>query len=125
MLAGLKVTGKNLLLVNPPAAPAALVKPRKPAKPRGAKQRANYSEALKQYAAGMKQYHLDAKADAAVRAQYNQAFQQQFENISLSCRNLPGASITRPDDLNTYQILNNGRLIVSEGSLQRIKELWG
>lgn len=125
MLDGLKVNGKNLLLVNAPTTPAAPKKPRQPAKPRGAKQRANYSAALKNYAAAMKQFRADNKAYNETKAQHEQAFKQQFENISLSCRNLPNAAIARPEDLNTYQILNNGRLIVSEGSLQRIKELWG
>ena len=125
MLDGLKVgTAKNLVLVNPPATPAAPKKPRKPANPRGAKQRANYAAALKAYAVAIRKYREDMKAFATVKAAHDEAFQKQFENVLLSCRNLTKSSISRTDDLNTYQIMNAGRLIMSEGSLQRITELW-
>lgn len=116
---------KNVLLLNAPAAPVAPKAPRKPSTPRGAKNRANYAQAIKDYVKAVRQYREDSKTYAAQKAAYDAAFAKQFENIALSCRNLPNASIARPDDLNTYQIMNANRLIVSEGSLQRIQELWG
>jgi large subunit ribosomal protein L4 len=126
MLESLNVgDNKNLLLLNPPATPAAPKAPRKPSKPRGAKQRANYATAIKDYVLAIRQYREDKKAYEAAKEGHEEIFRQKFGNIALSCRNLPNARIARPDDLNAYQIMNAKRLIVSEGSLQRISELWG
>ena len=43
------------------------------------------------------------------------------KEVFLSSRNLPKASVTKAEDLNTYQILNADKLILSEGSLEKIK----
>ncbi len=42
------------------------------------------------------------------------------KEVYLSSRNLPKASVTRAEDLNTYQILNAGTLILSEGAVAKI-----
>lgn len=44
------------------------------------------------------------------------------KDIYLSSRNLQKASIARAQDLNTYQVLNANTLILSEGSIEKIKE---
>ncbi|MDX1941174.1 MAG: 50S ribosomal protein L4 [Saprospiraceae bacterium] len=44
------------------------------------------------------------------------------KEVLLSVRNLPKAAITRASDLNTYQILHANTLILSEGSIEKIKE---
>ena len=44
------------------------------------------------------------------------------KEVYLSGRNLPSAGVVRAQDLNTYQILNAGKLILSEGAVDKIKE---
>lgn len=43
-------------------------------------------------------------------------------NLFLSSRNVPKASVARAQDLNTYQILNSGKILLSESTIQLIKE---
>ena len=45
------------------------------------------------------------------------------KNIYLSSRNLPGTKVISATDLNTYDILNAGTLILAEGSLKKIENL--
>lgn len=44
------------------------------------------------------------------------------KTLYLSCRNLPKASIAPAKDLNTYQIMNAGVLVVAESAIEAIKE---
>jgi large subunit ribosomal protein L4 len=44
------------------------------------------------------------------------------KDIYLSSRNLQKASVARAQDLNTYQVLNANTVILSEGSIEKIKE---
>lgn len=44
------------------------------------------------------------------------------KNLFLSSRNVPKASVARAQDLNTYQILNSGKILLSESAIQLIKE---
>ncbi|MEM1218693.1 MAG: 50S ribosomal protein L4 [Bacteroidota bacterium] len=44
------------------------------------------------------------------------------KEVLLSSRNLPNALVARAEDLNTYQVMNSGTLIISEGSVDKIKE---
>ena len=44
------------------------------------------------------------------------------KELYLSGRNLKGSTITRANELNTYQILNANTLILSEGSIEKIKQ---
>ena len=46
-------------------------------------------------------------------------------NVYLSSRNVQGSSVMRAQDLSTYDILNNNTLILSEGSINKIKESFG
>jgi len=46
-------------------------------------------------------------------------------NIYLSCRNVQGSNVMRAQDLSTYDILNNNTLILSEGSINKIKASFG
>ena len=46
-------------------------------------------------------------------------------NIYLSSRNVQGSNVMRAQDLSTYDILNNNTLILSEGSINKIKESFG
>ncbi len=39
-----------------------------------------------------------------------------------SSRNLPNIQLSRAVDLNTYQIMNAGKLVISENSIEKIKE---
>lgn len=42
------------------------------------------------------------------------------KEVYLSSRNLPGADVVRAEDLNTYDILHTGTLVLSEGSVEKI-----
>lgn len=44
------------------------------------------------------------------------------KEVYLSGRNLPSSTVVRAADLNTYQILNAGTLILSEGAVAKIAE---
>lgn len=45
--------------------------------------------------------------------------------LYLSCRNIPTASIAPAADLNTYQILSSGTLVISEKAVEKIKAICG
>lgn len=47
----------------------------------------------------------------------------QDKNVYLSARNIPGANIVRACDVNTYVLLNNKAIILTEGSLDVINNL--
>lgn len=44
------------------------------------------------------------------------------KNVYLSARNIPRTMVTRAEDLNTYQIVKSASLIISESSVNKIKE---
>ncbi|NRA48605.1 MAG: 50S ribosomal protein L4 [Phaeodactylibacter sp.] len=44
------------------------------------------------------------------------------KEVYLSSRNLPKAKVVRASDLNTYEVMNAGALILSEGAVEKIKE---
>jgi len=44
------------------------------------------------------------------------------KNLYMSCRNIEKASIAPAADLNTYQILNAGALVIAESAVEKIKE---
>ena len=43
-------------------------------------------------------------------------------NLFLSSRNVPKASVARAQDLNTYQIMNSNKIMLSESTIKLIKE---
>ena len=45
------------------------------------------------------------------------------KNVYLSARNLQGAKVVNATDINTYDILNAGNVIISEGSLKVIENI--
>ena len=55
------------------------------------------------------------KKSLTVTADYNQ-------NLYLSCRNLEKAQIAPAKDLNTYQIMNAGAIVIAESAIAQIKE---
>ncbi len=63
----------------------------------------------------LKALNLDEKKTLLVTPEYE-------KEVLLSVRNLPNAAITRAGDLNTYEILRANTLILSEGSIEKIKE---
>lgn len=50
---------------------------------------------------------------------------QPIKNIMLSVRNIPKANITIASNLNTYEILDNNKLILTESSIPEIEKLLG
>jgi large subunit ribosomal protein L4 len=44
------------------------------------------------------------------------------KEIFLSSRNVQGSEVVRASDLNTYQIMKAGKLVLSEGAIEKIKE---
>ena len=47
----------------------------------------------------------------------------QEKNVFLSLRNVPGASVMNAADINTYSLLNNNAIVITEGSLEVINKL--
>ncbi len=50
-------------------------------------------------------------------------FPEKNENVYLSSRNVPNAMSVNATDLNTYTILNNEAIVITEGSLELINKL--
>ncbi len=48
---------------------------------------------------------------------------EQNENVYLSARNVPGANVMRASDVNTYALLNNKAIILTESGLEVINKL--
>lgn len=44
------------------------------------------------------------------------------QSVVLASRNIKKANVTRAQDLNTYSVMNTSTLILSEGSIEKIKE---
>lgn len=44
------------------------------------------------------------------------------KEVYLSSRNLPKTKVLRASDLNTYEVMNAGALVLSEGAVEKIKE---
>ncbi|HFC00525.1 MAG TPA: 50S ribosomal protein L4, partial [Phaeodactylibacter sp.] len=42
-------------------------------------------------------------------------------NVYLSSRNIQKAKVMRAQDLSTYDVMNSGTLILSEGAIEKIK----
>ena len=47
----------------------------------------------------------------------------QEKNVFLSLRNVPGASVMNATDINTYSLLNNNAIVITESSLEVINQL--
>lgn len=47
----------------------------------------------------------------------------QEKNVFLLLRNVPGASVMNATDINTYALLNNNAIVITEGSLEVINKL--
>ncbi len=60
--------------------------------------------------------NLTGKKTLLVLAEHN-------KNVYLSARNLQGAKVVNATDINTYDILNAGNVIISEGSLKVIENI--
>lgn len=73
------------------------------------------SPKTKAYTDILKKLKLDSKKTLLVTPDYE-------KEVLLSVRNLPKAAIVRATDLNTYEILHANTLILSEGSIEKIKE---
>lgn len=69
----------------------------------------------KAYIGMLKALKLDNQKSLLVTNDYE-------KNVYLSSRNLPKASVSRAQDLNTYEILHSNTLILSEGSIGKIVE---
>ncbi len=50
-------------------------------------------------------------------------FPEKNENVYLSARNVPNALTVNASDLNTYTILNNDAIVITESSLELINKL--
>lgn len=70
----------------------------------------------KEFVKFTKNLQLDGKKILLVLAGQN-------KNVILSARNIPGANVMRAEDVNTYALLNNKAIILTEGSLDIINKL--
>lgn len=46
------------------------------------------------------------------------------QNVILSSRNLPSASVISANELNTYDIMNAGKLVLTEGSIEALEKMF-
>lgn len=46
------------------------------------------------------------------------------KNLHLSARNIPNTKVVTVDKLNTYEIMNAGHLIISEGAVEKIESMF-
>lgn len=44
------------------------------------------------------------------------------KEVAISCRNLENAQVSRAQDINTYQVLNAGTIVLAEGAVDKIKQ---
>ena len=66
--------------------------------------------------------YLDILRKLGVDQQKSLLVTADFEReVVLSSRNLQESNVTRAQDLNTYDVLNAGTLILSEGSIEKLK----
>lgn len=72
----------------------------------------------KEYLNILKNLNLSEKKSLFVTADYE-------KEVFISSRNVPRTAVARAQDLNTYQILNNEVLVLSEGSIQKIAATFG
>jgi large subunit ribosomal protein L4 len=70
----------------------------------------------KEYTNVLKAFGLENKKSLLVLSEAN-------KNVYLSARNLKGASVVTYNELSTYSIMNNGGLIISEGSVKEIENI--
>ena len=60
---------------------------------------------------------LEDKKSLFVTSEHN-------SNVYVSSRNIKGTQVVSVDDLNTYQILHANNVVLSEGAVNRLKELY-
>lgn len=72
----------------------------------------------KEYLAMLRNFELEGKKSLLVLA-------DSENNVFLSSRNIQRAKVTRADSLNTYDILNANRILISESSVDIIEKLLG
>jgi len=116
---------KHLLVLDTPDAPSKPKAPRKPGVPRGRKKRAAYAASMEAYREAYSQYKEDKKAYDTAYASYRDEISKNYGNIALSGRNVPKANITTAKNVNVYEIMNSQKLILSEGSIERLKAMLG
>jgi large subunit ribosomal protein L4 len=129
LLSSLKMNGndltdvKSLLVLDTPNALVEPMKPVLPAKPRGAKKRAAFAEAMKCYSDNLKQYKLDKKAYDASLEKHTEQVDKVYDNVVLSSRNLQKSSVVNAKTLNIYQILNANCIVLSESAINRLSQI--
>lgn len=129
LLSSLKMNGndltdvKSLLVLDTPNALVEPMKPVLPAKPRGAKKRAAFAEAMKCYSDNLKQYKLDKKAFDASLEKHTEQVDKVYDNVVLSSRNLQKSSVVNAKTLNIYQILNANCIVLSESAINRLSQI--
>lgn len=47
------------------------------------------------------------------------------ENVYLSARNIPGVTVMRAMDLNTYELMVHNHILITLEALKKIQEVWG
>lgn len=114
---------KSLLVIDAPEALVAPAKPSLPAKPRGAKKRAAFADAMKTYSSDLKQYKEEQTAYVASLDAHMDSVEKGYDNIVLSSRNLQKATVADAKTLNVYQILNANCLVVSESAVNRLANM--
>lgn len=72
----------------------------------------------KEFVSIVKNLNLEGKKALFVVGDYDKP-------LYLSSRNVPKTSLVRAQDLNTYDVMNANTIVLSESSVERIKEIFG
>ncbi|MGH1336286.1 MAG: 50S ribosomal protein L4 [Aureispira sp.] len=71
----------------------------------------------------MKAYKEAATAYDTTIKSHKEVAKKQYDNVLLSSRNLPKATVADAKLLNVYQILNANCLVLSESAVSRLSDM--
>lgn len=116
---------KSLLMLDAPQPPAMVVAPKKPTKVRGAAKKASLKARMEEYATAMTQYNSDVEAYNTALAAHEEKLDASYSNVVLSSRNIKGANVADATTFNVYEVMNANVVVLSESSVEKIKEVLG
>lgn len=112
---------KSLMLLNAPTLPQAPKEPRL-VRARGRK-KAMQPELNKAYEAACATYNKEVESYDQALTQHEAVIDNTYNNIVLSCRNIPNADVLNAKDLNVYEVMNADYVIITESAIAKINEV--
>lgn len=112
---------KSLLFLNAPITPQAPKEPRL-VRARGRK-KVMQPELNKAYEDACATYTKEVESYGQALAQHEAVIDGTYNNIALSCRNIPNACAINARDFNVYEVMNADYIILTESAISKINEL--